>query len=589
MTFLNAISLSDKGAIAGVRQIDDAVIAVGSTTLNSATAAFSAADVGKAISISGAGASGLKLLTTIVAVISANSVTLANAAVTANSSTGATIGFDCGTALQAAFDDISAQGGGIVVIDGEYLLSTPVSVNFGGVATDVTVQGTGSNSGIYVAAPSGAAAVSISNTAKLLISDIIFVGTPLERNDAFRVLNLVACRVEIRSCSFYGLAAFDQANGGIVYASDSTLLLADSRFLGCTAGASLDCSVVENRSFISFRAERNQFIDFGRLNGYYHSKTGFGQPLGWIRVADVSLNNPTEQGIASYQVWLTGNFMDENSLRGVIVSPPGDQTIAQVHIDSHQANVSTVAGATGVYLARVRYATIQESAFTLASELRNAIYLQTCGDVEIDTIQITREPRGLFAANCDSVTLRNSPDLNSLTLNAVTRFIRIDHSVGGVVPFSKNGVVSDADFDATPAIGTLALDLSGPDIFFRGEQGWQGLNTGWMPWNPNVQAQGGVITAYTTDCCYRVIGDVCEVQIQITISDNGSGSSYLRASLPVAPSLNAPLTGRNRVTNRLLSAEANVNDSKIYIYDYAGGYPVASGQVLVLQGRYRVR
>lgn len=62
------------------RKVDDANISATGTTLTSRTAAFSAADVGKSISLAGAGTARGALVTTISSVASATSATVALAA-----------------------------------------------------------------------------------------------------------------------------------------------------------------------------------------------------------------------------------------------------------------------------------------------------------------------------------------------------------------------------------------------------------------------------------------------------------------------------------------------------------------------------
>lgn len=63
------------------RRVRDAAMTAGSATLSSATAAFTAADVGRAVQVWRAGTNGGKLITTIAAYVSATEVTLAAAAI----------------------------------------------------------------------------------------------------------------------------------------------------------------------------------------------------------------------------------------------------------------------------------------------------------------------------------------------------------------------------------------------------------------------------------------------------------------------------------------------------------------------------
>ncbi|HZH08094.1 MAG TPA: hypothetical protein VEY69_15590, partial [Lautropia sp.] len=66
--------LSSFGASPDARQIKDAAIDAGLTSLTSQTAEFTVQDVGKSIVVSGAGSNGAKLSTTIAAVTSATEI-----------------------------------------------------------------------------------------------------------------------------------------------------------------------------------------------------------------------------------------------------------------------------------------------------------------------------------------------------------------------------------------------------------------------------------------------------------------------------------------------------------------------------------
>lgn len=74
-----AITVNLEGSIDAVVGTDGAV-AASATAFTSAKAAFLAGDVGKAITIKGAGAAGADLVTTIAAYVSATAVTLSDAA-----------------------------------------------------------------------------------------------------------------------------------------------------------------------------------------------------------------------------------------------------------------------------------------------------------------------------------------------------------------------------------------------------------------------------------------------------------------------------------------------------------------------------
>lgn len=102
------------GAIGNGKQATDAAITSGQAALTSASNPFVAGDVGKAITVAGAGAAGAVLVTTISAYVSAGHVTLAANASTTVTGKDARWGTEDTTAIQAAIDAANAFGAGIV-------------------------------------------------------------------------------------------------------------------------------------------------------------------------------------------------------------------------------------------------------------------------------------------------------------------------------------------------------------------------------------------------------------------------------------------------------------------------------------------
>jgi hypothetical protein len=105
------VTSSAYGAAGDGRMVTDGAMSSGSATLTSATAAFTAGDVGKVVLVKGAGASGVTtLVTTVSAYNSATSVTLADANASGGSVSGALVMWasDDTAAIQAAIDAAGA-------------------------------------------------------------------------------------------------------------------------------------------------------------------------------------------------------------------------------------------------------------------------------------------------------------------------------------------------------------------------------------------------------------------------------------------------------------------------------------------------
>lgn len=112
----------DSGAVGNAKQVTDGSMSSVSspTTLTSASANFTAADVGKSIGVQGAAAAGADLLTTIAAFISSTQVTLTVGASTTVSGAKTLYGTDDTTAINAALTAANAVGGGWVYLPDGY-------------------------------------------------------------------------------------------------------------------------------------------------------------------------------------------------------------------------------------------------------------------------------------------------------------------------------------------------------------------------------------------------------------------------------------------------------------------------------------
>lgn len=125
------LSARDFGAKGDGKYAYNGAIAAGSTTLTvslSGFAGFSGTDVGKVITVPGAGAAGAALVTSIAGVNSSSSVTLAAAAATATSGQQVTFGTNDTTALQAFFDYLTVNRRQGFLPDGIYCVSTTLNV-----------------------------------------------------------------------------------------------------------------------------------------------------------------------------------------------------------------------------------------------------------------------------------------------------------------------------------------------------------------------------------------------------------------------------------------------------------------------------
>lgn len=159
------INVKEYGALGDAKKVTDAVLN-GTTTVTSATAMFTSADVGKivwGVEVSG----GLLRLakTTISAVASATSITVATAASGSYSGVHLVFGTDDTTALQAAMTAAKAAGANVIVPAGGYLFSgLPFDANRTSVGEASGVIGSGSNATIFYPVPGFDVASTTTNT-----------------------------------------------------------------------------------------------------------------------------------------------------------------------------------------------------------------------------------------------------------------------------------------------------------------------------------------------------------------------------------------------------------------------------------------
>lgn len=114
------VNVKAYGAVGDVRTVADAAVTTGTATLTSATAAFTAGDVGKLVTVNGAGASGAVLATTVSGYTNATTVTLAANASTSVSGALLALGTDDSAAMQAAITAAAAVRGVVYFPPGVY-------------------------------------------------------------------------------------------------------------------------------------------------------------------------------------------------------------------------------------------------------------------------------------------------------------------------------------------------------------------------------------------------------------------------------------------------------------------------------------
>jgi len=137
--------------------------------------------------------------------------------------------------------------------------------------------------------------------------------------------------------------------------------------------------------------------------------------------------------------------------------------------------------------------------------------------------------------------------------------------------FTNNGNLqfpSGQGIDFSPTAGTGTSEL-----FDDYEEGAASLT---------VTSGAGTITTASANAVYTKIGRSVILNGSITITDNGTGSSFLNvAGLPFVPATAAAGVGREGVTNgKTCSLYVSGSSTTMQVYAYDNTYPVSTGSII---------
>ncbi|HLL29714.1 MAG TPA: hypothetical protein VK403_01835 [Allosphingosinicella sp.] len=451
-------TLTSYGAVSDARELRDAVIVTDTNILTTASAPFAAGDVGKAIVIAGAGASGAKLRTAIATYVSPTEVILVDSAATTVAATGMVFGTDCSAALQAGLNHIADTGGGTLIVDGLFFLTSPVSAEFGDESASLVARlvGTGTDSSIWIGTADGDDSISLTS-AGVEFNEVNFIGVPDALTEARRLLNLSALSAVFHRCGFYGIFAQE----AVIYASHSNLHTRECLFGGSFVGGGYVNSVIENKNWIGFRDEHSEFIDYGHFQERLYGKSGHSGTLGWVR-ADTPVGNKGARGESVFN--LRGTRLDEGALYG-IVAKPTTGTIAHVHLSGLRQNVTPAETGRGVHCHGVESVVMERCWQGWADSPVLVGHFQDCGTVLIDSLKLSDSVNSLAATNVASLTLKDTSGVTTFAFSNVN-FHPVTSRYGNLA-LIKDGGIADADFVSPPAVGTLAFDRTSNRLYIK--------------------------------------------------------------------------------------------------------------------------
>jgi hypothetical protein len=525
--------------------LENLVINNGSPVVTSATANFTASDIGKTISVVDGLGAGVKALTTIVSRQSATQVTLATNML-ASGTKACTYGTDDAPAIQAALNTMAVSNTGVLslALQGHVFIASPVVMNFSDKINSLRLDL--SEAVLHVSVPLNATAFTFSVLDVFIMEGGSVMGTPMESRDAycvFRLKEMLIC--VIRDVHFNGLADHAATGGGtadgpgcIVFDRCKTEM-SNCKFSSCIYNSSNDVSTVQVINWWGFRCVNCYWIDWARYNDSLTLSKQFGPPsLAWVHVN----YHYTEGNPLSYYEYGKAIFEDcvfeEGAVYGVLARPYSGKKIEDVILKRCLSATADLGAGTGkaFYLFDVKNAVVehcQAGWATLASDAITA--------VAVDNLRVSH---CLFTNQTNTIRLTSVTDLvieNTLfgTVVGTATNSHIIRNGKGSATFTKAGAVSDADFPVAPCDGTLAIDTTYNRLYFRSGGAWQYIDRNVLPQNLLVNSEFSGAVAGTPGTAPTTWTRTIEGTVVTSVSLNAisatatSGRFVLEQSIPL--------------------------------------------------------
>ena len=313
---------------------------------------------------------------------------------------------DDGPALQSALDAIANAGGGTLIVPaGRYALVTPVVKDFSGLAGAVTIRGVGSStvlnpkgdgqelthgldltSEFVIKTGSPNIALILAGLGKLLITDMVFIGTPESLTDARMTLVISGIPdATVRHSEIYGLVTL-WSGGAIIYADNSGLTIDQTAFLGSTGNSGVRNPVILTTNWKKINLTESVFVDYGQRPDYY-GKLGLAPAFSWIMIGDAA---PADSATPRRDATIRNVFMDEGAYFAITGIPDYyDQQAAPadlIYVSDFKVNVTNL-GASGIYINRAaEHVLIERASFEWTHNADAAVDVTNVGDVVLDKL-----------------------------------------------------------------------------------------------------------------------------------------------------------------------------------------------------------
>lgn len=278
---------------------------------------------------------------------------------------------DDGPAIQAALENIAEPGGSHKLnlpSTGMCKIATPVTNRFDN-SHDIIIEGSGSGSTILLAT-GNSNAFNLGIAYSIAWFNVTFAGTvrPLTdpnyaTPDAHIGLSFeTVLHLSFDKCQFYGTFT----PGGMIRTDNTNLLFTNNKVRGSTTSTGGPFGAISMHKWIGGVIRGNTFLDYGSLNGVYHSKTPISSTVSWVLAQEPAGEINKEvigtqlSGSSAYSqgtLVVTDNFFDEGAFRAVHVESNigiGKPWTARVHVARNNMNAAGISGAFGYYFQNVR-------------------------------------------------------------------------------------------------------------------------------------------------------------------------------------------------------------------------------------------
>lgn len=142
-------------------------------------------------------------------------------------------------------------------------------------------------------------------------------------------------------------------------------------------------------------------------------------------------------------------------------------------------------------------------------------------------------------------------------------------------------------------IGNFELGTTSPKSYYL--YNWQDdvlvTESDWTAYTPTIASSSGTITAYTATGYFKRLGNTVHVAINITVSNNGTGSALLVVQLPLngETSLLQVFSGQSTAPTAYAIQGVVNSNTNLVVSKYDGSYPVGTGSTIAINGIYKVQ